>query len=156
VQGANLFSRAALRMTLARRKQLEPNVAAGYLAPYDSWSNRRAVYGFVRDIPSEFRRNSATWDILSEIERVLPTLADRPSALIWGMRDWCFRPDCLERFIAAWPQANVHRLADVGHWVAEDAPEESLQIVSEFLGRGEGTEPRDAEQTARIVAKVKP
>jgi haloalkane dehalogenase len=167
VQGANLFSRAALRMTLARHKRLEPAVNAGYLAPYDSWANRRAVYGFVRDIPrpgrhgcpklaSEIRRNSATWETLVEIERGLPTLADRPSALVWGMRDWCFRPDCLERFIAAWPQANVHRLADVGHWVAEDAPEESLQIVSEFLGRGEGTEPRDAEQTARIVAKVKP
>ena len=32
-------------------KRLEPAVAAGYLAPYDSWANRRAVYGFVRDIP---------------------------------------------------------------------------------------------------------
>ena len=52
VQGANVFSRAALRMTLARRKRLDPAVAAGYLAPYDSWANRRAVYGFVKDIPS--------------------------------------------------------------------------------------------------------
>ncbi len=32
--------------------RLEPTVAAGYLAPYDSWANRRAVYGFVKDIPS--------------------------------------------------------------------------------------------------------
>ena len=45
------------------------------------------------------------------------------------MRDWCFRPDCLDRFVAAWPRAEVHRLADVGHWVVEDAPEESLAIV---------------------------
>ena len=49
-----------------------------------------------------------------------------PACLIWGMRDWCFRPDCLERFVAAWPRAEVHRLADVGHWVVEDAPDESL------------------------------
>src|SRR5205823_4134938 len=53
VQGANLFSLAALRMTLARRHGLEPEVAAGYLAPYDNWSNRRAVYGFVHDIPTK-------------------------------------------------------------------------------------------------------
>ncbi|HVT29886.1 MAG TPA: alpha/beta fold hydrolase, partial [Lacipirellulaceae bacterium] len=46
VRGANMFSRAALRMTLARRQRLDPAVAAGYLAPYDRWAHRRAVYGF--------------------------------------------------------------------------------------------------------------
>ena len=66
-------------MTLARRKRLEPAVAAGYLAPYDSWANRRAVYGFVRrysqPAPRAIRRGST----LAEIERGLPTLADRPA-----------------------------------------------------------------------------
>jgi haloalkane dehalogenase len=131
VQGANAFSRAALRMTLARRSRLEPAVAAGYLAPYDSWDNRRAVYGFVRDIP--IRACGDTWNTLASMERQLPSLAGRPALLIWGMRDWCFRPDCLERFIEAWPQAEVHRLADVGHWVVEDAPDESLAIIARFL-----------------------
>jgi haloalkane dehalogenase len=50
------------------------------------------------------------------------------------MRDWCFRPDCLERFLEAWLRAEAHRLADVGHWVVEDAPQESLAIVERFLG----------------------
>ncbi|MEX2316846.1 MAG: alpha/beta fold hydrolase, partial [Pirellulales bacterium] len=133
VQGANLFSRAALRMTLARRQRLEPAVAAGYLAPYDSWNHRRAVFGFVRDIPTGPQH--PTWQTLSGIERGLPTFADRPISLIWGMRDWCFRPDCLARFIATWPRAEVHRLCDVGHWVVEDAPEESLAIVERFLAK---------------------
>jgi haloalkane dehalogenase len=132
VQGANLFSRAALRMTLARHKRLEPTVAADYLAPYDSWSNRRAVYGFVRDIPNG--PGHPTWRTLAAIERALPTFADRPIALIWGMRDWCFRPDSLERFREAWPNAETHRLADVGHWVVEDAPDESLALVKRALG----------------------
>jgi haloalkane dehalogenase len=131
VQGGNLFSRAALRMTLARRNQLEPAVAAGYLAPYDSWQNRRAVFGFVRDIPTS--PNDKTWQALAEIERRLPELAPHPTCLIWGMRDWCFRPDCLDRFLAAWPNAEVHRLLDVGHWVVEDARKESLAIVEKFL-----------------------
>jgi pimeloyl-ACP methyl ester carboxylesterase len=131
VQGGNLFSRAALRMTLARRQKLDAPVTAGYLAPYDNWQNRRAVYGFVRDIPTNPRES--TWQTLAEIERGLPTFADRPAALIWGMRDWCFRPDCLESFAAAWPKAKVHRLTDVGHWVVEDAPEEALAYVEQFL-----------------------
>jgi haloalkane dehalogenase len=133
VQGANLFSLAALRMTLARRRRLDREVAAGYLAPYDSWSNRRAVFGFVRDIPSG--PHHATWQTLADIERKLPTFADRSIKLIWGMRDWCFRPDCLNRFLEVWPRAEVHRLADVGHWVVEDAPKDALAIVEEFLSR---------------------
>jgi haloalkane dehalogenase len=146
VQGANLFSRAALRMTLARRSKLEPEVAAGYLHPYDSWQNRRAVYGFVKDIPSPrgvipaelyepLASEDSTFGGLACTEWGLPMFADRPSCLIWGMRDWCFRPDCLERFMQAWPQAEVHRLNDVGHWVVEDAPEESLAIIESFLAR---------------------
>lgn len=144
LQGGNLFSLAALRMTLSRRSRLDPAVAAGYLAPYDSWANRRGVYGFVRDIPPPREARSVdgilpgmdlgpTAGRLAVIEHALPSLADRPACLIWGMRDWCFRPDCLDRFAAAWPQAEVHRLADVGHWVIEDAPEESLSIITEFL-----------------------
>jgi haloalkane dehalogenase len=133
VQGLNLFSRAALRMTLSRRSSLEPAVAAGYVAPYNSWPHRRAVFGFVYDIPN--RPADATWQTLARIERELPKLASLPISLVWGMRDWCFRPDCLDRFQAAWPKAESHRLADVGHWVVEDAPEESLAIVEDFLSR---------------------
>jgi len=135
VAGGGLFTRAALRMTLARRARLESAVAAGYLAPYRSWSDRRAVYGFVRDIPTGPRH--PTWRTLAAIESQLPTLADRPALLVWGMRDWCFRPDCLERFEHVWPRAEVHRLADVGHWVLEDAPDEVLPLVEHFLANTE-------------------
>ncbi len=144
VQAANAFSRAALRMTLARRTRLEREVEAGYLAPYDSWASRRAVYAFVKDIPKPRRPlfpdlvieafpQDTTWGRLAVTEQALDSFADRPICLIWGMRDWCFRPDCLERFVAAWPNAEVHRLADVGHWVVEDAPDEALAIVERFL-----------------------
>jgi pimeloyl-ACP methyl ester carboxylesterase len=148
VRGANAFSRAALRMTIARRSRLDAAVEAGYLAPYDSWANRCAVYGFVKDIPSPrgsrpFRLDpfidqlpeDSTWGRLAMIEQGLRNFVDRPSCLIWGMRDWCFRPDCLDRFLEAWPNAEAHRLDDVGHWVVEDAPEEAEKLVESFLAK---------------------
>lgn len=140
VQGLNLFTRAALSMTLTRHDRLSPKVAAGYLATTDTWANRRQTYEFVADIPRSERH--PTWQALADIERKLPTLADRPALLVWGMQDWCFRPDCLDRFIAAWPRAEVHRLADVGHWVVEDAPDEALRLVEAFLApqRSQGTD----------------
>jgi pimeloyl-ACP methyl ester carboxylesterase len=133
LQGFNAFSLAALRMTLARKKQLEPDVAAGYLAPYDSWTRRAAVYQFVKDIP--LSASHPTWKILGEIEDRLPQLAHLPQLLVWGMRDWCFTLECLEKFVAVWPHAEVHRLADVGHWVVEDAPDDAENLLGEFLAR---------------------
>jgi pimeloyl-ACP methyl ester carboxylesterase len=133
VQGANAFSRAALRMTLARTRRLPPAVEAGYLTPYGSWSRRAAVYQFVRDIPSSARH--PTWQVLEGIERSLPQLAGMPQLLIWGERDWCFTTACLDRFLQDWPNAEVVRLPDVGHWVVEDAPEEAEQAIARFLTR---------------------
>jgi pimeloyl-ACP methyl ester carboxylesterase len=136
LQGANAFSLAALRMTLASKKQLEPDVAAGYLAPYDTWTRRGAVYQFVKDIPLD--QSHPTWQTLGDIEQQLQSVASMPQLLVWGMKDWCFTPECLDRFVAYWPQAEVRRLADVGHWVVEDTPEEAERLLSKFLQRTGG------------------
>lgn len=134
VRKLNLFARAALRMAVHKRARMTPVVRAGLLAPYDSWENRVAIYRFVADIP--FSRRHPTWETLAEIESGLPTLADRPIMAIWGMRDWCFTPACLDRFLCVFPDAEVHRLKDAGHYVIEDAHEEIVPRVERFLSRG--------------------
>ncbi len=130
VQGGNLFARAALRMTLATRK-LDPRVAAAYVAPYDSWANRRQIRAFVDDIPTH--PEQPTWQQLAAIEASLPQLADRPAMLVWGMKDWCFRPECLDRLVALWPQADVHRFEHAGHWVVEDVPDDVDHLMQAFF-----------------------
>jgi haloalkane dehalogenase len=60
-------------------------------------------------------------------------LGDRPWQLIWGMRDWCFTPACLDKFRELIPQARVHRFEDAGHWVLEEAPEQIIALVEDFL-----------------------
>jgi haloalkane dehalogenase len=133
VQSLNLFARAALRMATSKHERITPQVRAGLLAPYDSWSNRNAIFQFVKDIPSS--RNHPTYIALSNLESQLPTIADRPMMLVWGMRDWCFRPECLDKFLEIFPGAEVHRFDDAGHYVIEDAPERILPLVQSFLTR---------------------
>lgn len=139
MQGGNLFSRAALRMTMSR-KSLPAEIANAYLAPHDRWSNRRAVYDFVEDIP--LSDSHPTWKTLGAIEDALPSLSSVPIRLVWGMRDWCFTPECLRRFQAVWPDAVATELADAGHWIVEDAPNEVESALRELLGKqspaGEG------------------
>jgi haloalkane dehalogenase len=88
---------------------------------------------FVKDIP--FSPRHPTWQTLERIEDGLAALADLPIQLIWGMRDWCFRPECLVRFTKHWPGAEVHRLDDCGHYVVEDAHERIVPLVRAFLER---------------------
>lgn len=136
VRGLNAFARAALSMAVEKPERMTPDVRAGFLSPYDSWANRVAVDQFVRDIP--FSPRHETWQVLEHIEARLASLAHLPIMLIWGMRDWCFRPSCLERLVNHWPNAQVQRLADCGHYVVEDAHERIVPLVRDFLSRHPG------------------
>jgi haloalkane dehalogenase len=73
--------------------------------------------------------------VLAEMEQRLPLLADRPVQMLWGMRDWCFTPACLDRLLRSFPAAEVHRFEDAGHYVVEDAHERIIPLVREFLRR---------------------
>jgi cis-3-alkyl-4-acyloxetan-2-one decarboxylase len=133
VRGLNAFAQAALTMAVEKHERMTTDVRDGLLAPYDNWANRVAIDRFVQDIP--FTPRHPTWRVLETIEAGLDSLGDMPIALIWGMRDWCFTPQCLDRFVRHWPQAEVHRLDDCGHYVVEDANERIAPIMREFLGK---------------------
>ncbi|MFZ4079792.1 MAG: alpha/beta fold hydrolase [Pirellula sp.] len=127
----NAFALAATRMAIDRLPRLEPGVQAGLLAPYDSPANRIGIDTFVRDIP--LSHSHRTYRVLAELEQSLPKLGHLPIHLVWGMKDWCFRPECLRKFQALWPQAAVHELADVGHYVMEEAPEQVQATLNRVL-----------------------
>jgi len=131
VRGANVFARAATWMATARRGQVDPLVAAGMLAPYDNWGNRIAIQRFVDEIPMSSRHPNHA--VLVKLEKEIGRFSDRPVMLVWGMRDWCFTPRCLERFESVFPDAEVHRLEEAGHWVIEDVPTRVITCVDSFL-----------------------
>lgn len=131
VQGLNAFARSALWMATEYPQRMTAEVRAGLIAPYDSWAHRRATYEFVRDIPLSPRHPS--YAKLAEIETGLAKLADRPTLFVWGMKDWCFSPHFLERFLEFFPHATVRRIDHAGHYVVEDAPDEVIDAIEDFL-----------------------
>lgn len=131
VQGLNAFARAALTMAVAKHERMTPAVRVGLLAPYDTWSNRVAIHRFVLDIP--LSPGHPSYATLEGIERGLPKLSNRPAMFIWGMRDWCFTPHFLERFLELFPAAEVHRFDDASHYVVEDAHERIVPLVCDFM-----------------------
>jgi len=129
----NAFARAATVMAIDRLPRLDTAVRDGLLAPYDTAAHRVAIDGFVRDIP--MKPTHPTYDVLKRLEGDWPRLEHLPTSLVWGMKDWCFTPECLRRFKAVWPRAQVHELGDVGHYVMEEAAREVCDAVRGVIGR---------------------
>ena len=74
-----------------------------------------------------------SYKTLTDLEKALPGLTDRPACFIWGMRDWCFSEEYLDRFLEFFPNADVHRITDAGHYLIEDAPDEVIEYIDRFL-----------------------
>ncbi|MEK6799496.1 MAG: alpha/beta fold hydrolase [Planctomycetota bacterium] len=131
VRGLNLFARAAIRMACKRHERMTKDVAAGYLLPYDRYANRVAVLRFVRDIPHSPRQ--ASHRELSRIESSLNDLRGLPMIVFWGGQDFCFDDTFLAEWMRRFPDARVHRFADAGHYVVEDAHQRILALLRDFL-----------------------
>lgn len=134
VRGGNAFVRAAL--TQAVERPLSPAARRGLLAPYDSWANRVAVQRFVEDIPTT--PSHPSYETLVQTEEALGRVADRPSLLIWGERDWCFTPAFREEFERRLSNSRSVPIEDAGHYVFEDAPDRVLEELRRFLDESGG------------------
>lgn len=129
VRGLNGFARAATFMAV--HKKMSSEVAAGFLAPYDSWRNRIAVHRFVQDIP--MGKEHPSWQILARVEASLEQLQDKPMLICWGGKDFCFNDHFYTEWQRRFPAAECHYFADAGHYVLEDALDEILDLLPPFL-----------------------
>jgi haloalkane dehalogenase len=132
-RGLNAFVEAAIKTCTV--KPLPDDVAAMYREPYGSWREREAVLQFVRTIP--LKPSDEGWDIVAGTADKLDTLRDRPTLMCWGERDYVFDHHFREEFERRFPNAEVHKFEDAGHYVLEDAGDEIAALVREFVDRAE-------------------
>lgn len=130
VRGFNAFSRGAVHSCVTRRA-MPTDVADAYCAPYNSWSNRIAVHRFVQDIP--LRPGDRGYELVQSVAARLPLLADVPMLIGWGERDFVFDEHFLQEWLARFPQATLLRYPDCGHYILEDASDELIPQIRQFL-----------------------
>ncbi len=123
------FNRLAVRLGSSRG--LPAEVRRGLLAPYRTHRNRLAVLRFVQDIPLE--TDHPSYATLVEIEEGLSRLAEKPVLICWGEQDFVFNTAFLLRWLHFFPRARVHRIAQAGHYVMEDAAGTVDLLVEDFL-----------------------
>ena len=130
VRGLNAFARGTAMIGCTRHK-LPRSVRAAYVAPYDSWAHRIAILRFVQDIP--LRPGDRCYDLVSWVESRLDQLSSVPMLIAWGMRDFVFDQPFLDEWIRHFPQAEVHRFEQAGHYVLEDDWAELIPLIERFL-----------------------
>jgi haloalkane dehalogenase len=127
----NAFARVATFMG-CRSKRMPREIRHAYAGPYDSSKNRIATLAFVRDIP--LSPSDPAYAPLQEVEEKLDQFQQTPMLICWGEKDFAFDRDFLEEWVKRFPQAQVHRFPEAGHYVLEELPELVIPLVREFLG----------------------
>lgn len=130
VKGLNLFCIGAAAWGVTRRP-LSPEARAGLLAPYGSWAERVAILRFVQDIP--LSPEDPGYDLVTQVQQGLSQFNAIPVLICWGLKDFVFDKSFLHVWKNHLPNAQVHTFDDCGHYVLEDASEEIVPLVAEFL-----------------------
>lgn len=131
VKEMNLFPSGPL--SLAFEGKLPQKVADAYMLPFAGASTKTAVLRFIEDLPTTPENRS--FETILEIEHGLWMFREHPVCVIWGMNDWLFGKDCLEKWTLYYPDAKIHKIFTAGRYVTEDASDESLGYIKEFMAR---------------------
>ena len=125
----NAFARMA--GYLGCRQLMPGRIRRAYRGPYDTWANRIATLRFVQDIP--LTSADASYGLLQQTQENLYRFQQTPMLICWGERDFIFDGDFLKEWIRRFPQAQVHRFPEAGHYVLEERPAAIVPLIRDFL-----------------------
>lgn len=118
----NAFARGATRMAIPKGSSMTAKIKSGFLSPYSTPRQRRAINAFIQDIPMS--PSHPTWNYLKDIEDSLDYFSSHPIRIFWGEQDFCFNLHFLDRWKSIWPHANVTSYPDGSHYLLESHAEE--------------------------------
>jgi haloalkane dehalogenase len=127
----NLFLWGVIRQGSVR--PLSKAATEGWLAPYRFSFLRKAIGRFVEDIP--LSPSHVSWSESRRIDRDFDDLAEVPTLLAFGLKDFVFTPAFLADFQARRPRAEVLALPRSGHLLLEDEPDRIAAAISSHLAK---------------------
>lgn len=98
------------------RSKLTKPIHRHYIEPFARRRDRTATYAMACALLGADEFYDSLWRRRAELSRV-------PMTIVWGEKDPAFTERHLARWESAFPHAQVVRLPDTGHFVAEESPE---------------------------------
>ncbi|MGC6424899.1 MAG: alpha/beta fold hydrolase [Lentimonas sp.] len=129
IRGINGFAGPAAIMSVTQ--PLTNTVKRGMLWPYRSWSDRVAVWNFVKDIP--LREGHPSHSTLADVEKGLSKLTEKDIQIVWGGKDFCFNMHFYRRWQSIFPNAELQLYPNAGHYILEDGGKDAWTIIVDFL-----------------------
>ena len=105
--------------------KLNQRELAMYLGPFAKRESRLPTHLF----PAQLR---GAQEFLADIHRQLPSLADRPVLLTWGLQDFAFQEPERTRFEKLFPRHQTLLLEKAGHFIQEDAPTQISAAIRDW------------------------
>lgn len=136
VRGFNAFSGIASLIGV-KRKPMPKAIRQAYVAPFNSWKNRISTLRFIQDIP--IKPHHRNYQLVSDIANSLEQFKELPMIICWGLKDFVFDKHFLAEWQQRFPQAEVHAFDDCGHYILEDASDEVVPLVKQFLDNNESS-----------------
>ncbi len=134
VRGVNAFSSVASYIGV-KRKPMSKEVREAYVAPFNSWTNRISTLRFIQDIP--LKVGDRNYQLVSDIAGSLAQFDKLPMIICWGLKDFVFDKHFLDEWQQRFPEAQVHAFEDCGHYILEDASDEVVPLIGNFLKTSE-------------------
>ena len=127
----NGYLEPALAGLTLRQERLTPAVMAAYRAPFPTAESRRALLCWSRDI--SVSEDDASYLEMKRIEDGLAAFARTPVLLGWGMQDPVLTPQVRRWWQDRFPHAVNREAHHASHFLQEDAPEQVIGWIEEFL-----------------------
>lgn len=122
----NFSAKVLLKMAWGKRRPLTPERHKFYRNQFPNRKSREGTVGFLKAL---FDFTNTCW----QQEAVLEILKSKPVQIIWGEADKLISSRNLQKWQELLPQSTAYKLHDVGHFVAEEAPEEIVEKLKQFI-----------------------
>ncbi|MFO0710309.1 MAG: alpha/beta fold hydrolase [Sandaracinus sp.] len=142
----NVSPKTLLPSVLGDRSLLTPPLHAHYLAPFADRGARASLYALACALGGAGAYYESLW-------AKRDALAAMPVSIVWGMKDPAFQASHLAVWTEAFPHAEVTRLAEVGHFPAEEDPLAVARVIAGPALAGRLATPRTR---ARITPSATP
>ncbi|MCC5940685.1 MAG: alpha/beta fold hydrolase [Balneolaceae bacterium] len=110
-------------------KKLNKNIKRHYIKPFKNKSERNGTVAFAHSL-----LNDQEW--FEELWNKKEAITDKPTLLIWGMKDPLIKPILLDKFQSGFSTTQTLKLETCGHIPHEEEPDRVTEEIKTFLQNG--------------------
>jgi haloalkane dehalogenase len=115
----NFFGKQVVKNAVGDKKKLTKHIHKHYYLHLEKPGDRKGSYVFPKQIIGSSLWLDSLWKQREKINNI-------PTTFIWGMKDIAFREQDLNYWLKHWNNSKTIKLAEVGHFPQEEAPEEVI------------------------------